>query len=150
NARKGRQLEARNAELHKTAEELTQANRALTEARTAALEAARAKSDFLSRMSHEIRTPMNGVIGTIQLLLETELSGEQRRYAEVAQTSGRALLALIDDILDLAKIEAGKIELESLDFDLRRTVDDVIQLFRLQAEAKGLKFGSRVAPELPP
>jgi signal transduction histidine kinase len=73
-------------------------------------------------MSHEIRTPMNGVIAMIQLLLATDLSPEQRRYGEVAQTGGRTLLALIDDILDLSKIEARKLMIESLDFDLHRTL----------------------------
>ena len=141
-ARKTKQLELKNTEL-------TQANQALQEARAAALQAAQAKSDFLSHMSHEIRTPMNGVIGMIQLLLGTELSTEQQRYAEVAQTSGRALLALIDDILDLSKIEAGKVQLENLPFDLRRTVHDVIEILRVQASAKGLAFGLRVSPQLP-
>ncbi len=141
-ARKTKQLELKNTEL-------TQANQALQEARAAALQAAQAKSDFLSHMSHEIRTPMNGVIGMIQLLLGTGLSTEQQRYAEVAQTSGRALLALIDDILDLSKIEAGKVQLENLPFDLRRTVHDVIEILRVQASAKGLAFGLRVSPQLP-
>ncbi len=141
-ARKTKQLELKNTEL-------TQANQALQEARAAALQAAQAKSDFLSHMSHEIRTPMNGVIGMIQLLLGTPLSAEQQRYAEVAQTSGRALLALIDDILDLSKIEAGKVQLENLPFDLRRTVHDVIEILRVQASAKGLAFGLRVSPQLP-
>ena len=141
-ARKTKQLELKYTEL-------TQANQALREARAAALQAAQAKSDFLSHMSHEIRTPMNGVIGMIQLLLGTPLSAEQQRYAEVAQTSGRALLALIDDILDLSKIEAGKVELEHLPFDLRRTVHDVIEILRVQASAKGLAFGLRVSPQLP-
>jgi len=149
NARKSKQLEVRNAELVSAAEELKRVNEALERARIAALEAARAKSDFLSHMSHEIRTPMNGVIGMVQLLMGTELSAEQRRYAEVVESSGRALLALINDILDLSKIEAGKIVIESLEFDLRRSVAGVIDLLRLQASAKGLTFGSRVSPELP-
>jgi signal transduction histidine kinase/DNA-binding NarL/FixJ family response regulator len=149
NARKSKQLELQNSELARTAGELQQANQALTEARAAALRAAQAKSDFLSHMSHEIRTPMNGVIGMVQLLLATSLSAEQQRYAEVAQTSGRTLLALIDDILDLAKIEAGKVSIESLDFDLRRTVEDFSEVWRIQGDVKGLAFRLHVAPETP-
>jgi signal transduction histidine kinase len=92
---------------------------------------------------------MNGVIGMVQLLMTTELSAEQRGYAETVESSGRALLALINDILDLSKIEAGKIVIESLEFDVRRTVSDVIELLGVQASAKGLTFGARVSAELP-
>jgi len=95
NARKSKQLEVRNAELVSAAEELKRVNEALERARIAALEAARAKSDFLSHMSHEIRTPMNGVIGMVQLLMGTELSAEQRRYAEVVESSGRDVTEVV-------------------------------------------------------
>ena len=149
NARKSKQLERKNQELTKTTEALQLANQALAEARTAALQAAQAKADFLSHMSHEIRTPMNGVIGMVQLLLATDLSPQQLRYAEIAQASGRTLLALIDDILDLSKIEAGKIEIESLDFDLVRFVEDFSEVWRIPADAKGVSFRLRLLPGTP-
>jgi signal transduction histidine kinase/CheY-like chemotaxis protein/HPt (histidine-containing phosphotransfer) domain-containing protein len=121
--------------------------------RTAALvEASRAKSQFLANMSHEIRTPMNGVIGMARLLEGTKLDLEQREYVDAITTSGTALLRIIDDILDVSKIEAGRLELESVDFDTRALVADVVRLFAPEAEAKGIRVTSaveeRVAPAL--
>jgi PAS domain S-box-containing protein len=133
------------------ARDVTQRKRseeALRLAREAAEAASHAKSSFLARMSHEIRTPMNGVLGMTELLLETGLTHTQRKYAETVQRSGKNLLGIINDLLDFSKIEAGKLELENVDMDLRRTLEDIVELLAERAHVKGLDLACSIPPDL--
>ncbi|MBM3286938.1 MAG: response regulator [Candidatus Eisenbacteria bacterium] len=136
-------------ELTEKASLLEAQNRDLAAAREAAVAGDRAKSEFLANMSHEIRTPMNGVLGFVDLLLDTELTRQQREYLETVRVSGETLLTVINEILDFSKIEAGKLDLETIPFDLRELIEGVGDLLAPRAQEKGLELVCAVSPGSP-
>ena len=139
----------RTAQLEAEVAERKRAEVDLRSAKEFAESAASAKSEFLANMSHEIRTPLHGVLGAMEMLGDTPLTGQQQRFIDTARTSANILLGVIDEILDFSRLEGGKLRIETIDFDLHRTVEDVTSVLAQRAHAKQVELACFIAPEVP-